>query len=69
MPSRNEPFGIVVLEAWSCYKPVIATTCGGPRDFVTSDVDGILVVRKILDLLFYTREAIVKELHKGFYTA
>lgn len=43
IPSRNEPFGIVVLEAWSAYKPVIATTCGGPRDFVTPNVDGFLV--------------------------
>eukprot|EP01054_Gregarina_sp_Poly1_P011337 Gregarina_sp_Poly_1__11336@NODE_951_length_5575_cov_353_323348_g675_i0_p1_GENE_NODE_951_length_5575_cov_353_323348_g675_i0NODE_951_length_5575_cov_353_323348_g675_i0_p1_ORF_typecomplete_len1476_score198_93Glycos_transf_1/PF00534_20/2_4e03Glycos_transf_1/PF00534_20/3_4e42Glyco_trans_1_4/PF13692_6/3_1e29Glyco_transf_4/PF13439_6/3_3e26Glyco_transf_4/PF13439_6/5_9e03Glyco_transf_4/PF13439_6/6_7e03Alphaamylase/PF00128_24/5e23Glyco_trans_4_4/PF13579_6/3_6e03Glyco_trans_4_4/PF13579_6/2e18Glycogen_syn/P len=43
VPSRNEPFGIVVLEAWSAYKPVIATTCGGPRDFVTPNVDGFLV--------------------------
>lgn len=43
VPSRNEPFGIVVLEAWSSFKPVVATTCGGPRDFVTANVDGILV--------------------------
>eukprot|EP00922_Rhytidocystis_sp_ex-Travisia-forbesii_P043119 GHVS01064420.1.p1 GENE.GHVS01064420.1~~GHVS01064420.1.p1 ORF type:complete len:1234 (-),score=144.64 GHVS01064420.1:207-3854(-) len=43
VPSRNEPFGIVVLEGWSAYKPVVATTCGGPRDFVTHDVDGFLV--------------------------
>eukprot|EP00921_Rhytidocystis_pertsovi_P025088 GHVQ01040468.1.p1 GENE.GHVQ01040468.1~~GHVQ01040468.1.p1 ORF type:complete len:1022 (-),score=152.14 GHVQ01040468.1:1478-4543(-) len=44
VPSRNEPFGIVVLEGWSAWKPVIATTCGGPRDFVTPNVDGVLVV-------------------------
>eukprot|EP01053_Blabericola_migrator_P002357 Blabericola_migrator_1__2356@NODE_165_length_12243_cov_242_656784_g143_i0_p1_GENE_NODE_165_length_12243_cov_242_656784_g143_i0NODE_165_length_12243_cov_242_656784_g143_i0_p1_ORF_typecomplete_len1430_score309_28Glycos_transf_1/PF00534_20/1_1e40Glyco_trans_1_4/PF13692_6/9_9e30Glyco_transf_4/PF13439_6/6_7e03Glyco_transf_4/PF13439_6/2_8e26Glyco_transf_4/PF13439_6/1_2e04Glyco_transf_4/PF13439_6/1_3e04Alphaamylase/PF00128_24/3_7e24Glyco_trans_4_4/PF13579_6/5_3e03Glyco_trans_4_4/PF13579_6/1_8e20CBM_48/ len=43
VPSRNEPFGIVVLEAWSAYKPVIATTCGGPRDFVSPNRDGVLV--------------------------
>ncbi|KAH0473088.1 MAG: hypothetical protein KVP17_003150 [Porospora cf. gigantea B] len=43
VPSRNEPFGIVVLEAWASYKPVIATTSGGPRDFVTPHVDGYLV--------------------------
>lgn len=43
VPSRNEPFGIVVLEAWSAYKPVVATTCGGPRDFVSPNVDGVLV--------------------------
>ncbi|CEL94386.1 unnamed protein product [Vitrella brassicaformis CCMP3155] len=43
VPSRNEPFGIVVLEAWSASKPVVATTCGGPRDFVSPDNDGWLV--------------------------
>ncbi|MEA1984905.1 MAG: glycosyltransferase family 4 protein [Euryarchaeota archaeon] len=26
MPSRNEPFGIVALEAWDAEKPVVATT-------------------------------------------
>lgn len=43
VPSRNEPFGIVVLEAWAAGKPVVATTCGGPRDFVMPDKDGYLV--------------------------
>jgi len=43
VPSRNEPFGIVVLEAWAAGKPVVATTCGGPRDFVAPDLDGYLV--------------------------
>ncbi len=43
LPSRNEPFGIVVLEAWAAGKPVVATTAGGPRDFVWHDVNGFLV--------------------------
>jgi len=43
VPSRNEPFGIVVLEAWASGKPVVATTSGGPRDFVKPDEDGYLV--------------------------
>ena len=25
VPSRNEPFGIIVLEAWDARKPVVAT--------------------------------------------
>jgi len=40
VPSRNEPFGIVVLEAWSAGKPVVATQKGGPREFVTHGVTG-----------------------------
>ena len=43
VPSRNEPFGIVVLEAWAAAKPVIATRNGGPRDFVAHNTDGFLV--------------------------
>jgi glycosyltransferase involved in cell wall biosynthesis len=43
VPSRNEPFGIVILEAWSAGKPVIATHNGGPREFVSHGRDGYLV--------------------------
>jgi glycosyltransferase involved in cell wall biosynthesis len=43
VPSRNEPFGLVVLEAWAAGKPVVATTAGGPREFVWHDVNGFLV--------------------------
>ncbi|EPR57846.1 glycosyltransferase [Toxoplasma gondii GT1] len=43
VPSRNEPFGIVVLEAWSSGKPVVATNSGGPRDFVNPHHTGYLV--------------------------
>lgn len=42
LPSRNEPFGIVALEAWAAGKPVVATTAGGPREFVWHDVNGLL---------------------------
>lgn len=43
IPSRNEPFGIVVLEAWASKKPVIVSKSGGPREFVWHDNDGYLV--------------------------
>ncbi|MBN3038573.1 MAG: glycosyltransferase family 4 protein [Candidatus Omnitrophica bacterium] len=43
VPSRNEPFGIVVLEAWSAGKPVVASSYGGPSEIVWHDVNGFKV--------------------------
>ena len=43
LPSRNEPFGIVVLEAWSAGKPVIASQNGGPAEYVHHEVNGLKV--------------------------
>jgi glycogen synthase len=43
MPSRLEPFGIVVLEAWRAGTPVVATSRGGPPEFVHDGRDGLLV--------------------------
>ena len=43
MPSRLEPFGIVVLEGWRAGVAVVATTKGGPPEFVRDGEDGVLV--------------------------
>ncbi len=43
VPSRNEPFGIVVLEAWSAGKPVLATVNGGPNEYVWHEVNGLKI--------------------------
>jgi len=43
VPSRNEPFGIVVLEAWAAGKPVVVTRSGGPAEIVTHNNDGLVV--------------------------
>jgi glycosyltransferase involved in cell wall biosynthesis len=43
VPSRNEPFGIVILEAWSAGKPVVASCNGGPSEIVWHDVTGFKI--------------------------
>ncbi len=43
LPSRNEPFGIVILEAWSAGKPVVCTDVGGPNEFVQHGFNGLKV--------------------------
>lgn len=40
LPSRHEPFGIVVLEAWSAGRPVVVTEVGGLRHLVREGENG-----------------------------
>jgi glycosyltransferase involved in cell wall biosynthesis len=42
-PSRQEPLGNVVLEAWAQRTPVIATAAAGPRQLIRHGETGILV--------------------------
>ena len=41
-PSKSETFGMVVLEALACGKPVVCTKCGGPEDFIKDGINGFL---------------------------
>lgn len=42
MNSRFETFSLICCEAMSCGKPVLATRCGGPEEYIDQEV-GILV--------------------------
>jgi glycosyltransferase involved in cell wall biosynthesis len=46
VPSWEEPFGIVVLEAMASGIPVISTAAGGPLDIIQSGENGLLVPPK-----------------------
>lgn len=58
-PSPYEPFGLVLVEAFASGTPVVATSHGGPKEIVTSAVDGYLAeptdpeafARRITDIL------------------
>ena len=43
LPSRMEPFGIVLIEAMACKKPVVASAVGGIPEIIEHEVTGILV--------------------------
>jgi L-malate glycosyltransferase len=43
LPSRMEPFGIVLIEAMACKKPVVATAVGGIPEIIEHEKSGILV--------------------------
>ena len=42
LPSRYEPFGTVIVEAWAMGKPLVATMAAGARQYVTDGATGLL---------------------------
>ena len=42
LPSRYEPFGTVIVEAWAAHRPLVATSADGARQYVCHDQDGLL---------------------------
>ncbi|HEY5199016.1 MAG TPA: glycosyltransferase family 4 protein [Solirubrobacteraceae bacterium] len=55
VPSWEEPFGLVVVEAMSSGVPVFATNLGGPGEIITDGVDGLLLAPRSPEV--WAREA------------
>ncbi len=43
VPSRSEPLGNSIVEAWAAQRPVIATETAGPNELIRSGETGLLV--------------------------
>jgi len=60
-PSRHEPLGNVVLEAWSAARPVIAAASQGPRELIREGVTGLLVPVDAVEPLATTIRALLAD--------
>lgn len=43
LPSRYEPFGTVILEAWAASVPLVAARSAGPMAYIKDEENGLLV--------------------------
>ncbi|MDX1483993.1 MAG: glycosyltransferase [Alphaproteobacteria bacterium] len=51
LPSRYEPFGTVMIEAWAHDRPLIAAAADGPRGLIEDGLNGLLVPIDDIDAL------------------
>jgi len=60
LPSMHEPFGIVVLEAWSAGRPVIASAVGGLQALVRDEKTGLMFDPNATDAADTLAQAILR---------
>lgn len=62
LASRHESMGLVLAEVMACGKPVIATICGGPEEFVNEKC-GFLVEKENETALKMAMENMINKVH------
>ncbi len=48
--SRHETFGLTLVEALACGKPIVCTMCGGPEDIVQENIGVIAETKSSVDI-------------------
>lgn len=66
LPSLHEPFGIVLLEAFSYAKPVITTSTEGPMEIATDNVDALFVKPNSAEEIFYAIKKLLDDKNFAF---
>lgn len=61
LPSLEEPFGIVLLEAFQHGVPVVSTECEGPLEIITHGHDGLLTARNKPEALAASLENMIND--------
>lgn len=61
LPSRYEPFGTVIAEAWYAGVPLVATRADGARQYVTHEKDGLLLDIDDLPMLIENLDRLAKD--------
>jgi len=61
LPSRYEPFGTVILEAWAAGTPLVAAASAGPAGHMHHEQDGLLVPIDDVNALAQALDRAVKD--------
>jgi len=60
-PSRQEPFGLSIIEAMACGVPVVTTDVFGPSEIVSNDYDGVAVPPDDVEALAEAVETLLRD--------
>lgn len=61
IPSKHEPFGLTILEAFSYNVPVISAKAEGPREIIEDEINGLLFDINDTDQLLYLMTMISRD--------